>query len=70
MNQYNSVLLAGDLNEDLMNPNLHHLKDILAMNSMINLITLTTRITEHSSTLLDPIIVTDNLEILDSGIYQ
>ena len=68
MNQYNSILLAGDLNEDLMNPNLHHLKDIIAMNNMINIITLPTRITEHSSTLLDPIIVTDNLEILNSGV--
>ena len=53
MNQYNSILLAGDLNEDLMNPNLHHLKDIIAMNNMINIITLPTRIIEHSSTLLD-----------------
>ena len=68
MNQYNSILLAGDLNEDLMNPNLHHLKDIIAMNNMMNIITLPTQITEHSSTLLDPIIVTDNLEILNSGV--
>ena len=68
MNQYNSILLAGDLNEDLMNPNLHHLKDIIALNNMINIITLPTRITEHSSTLLDPIIVTDNLDILNSGV--
>ena len=68
MNQHNNIILAGDLNEDLMNPNLHHLKDIIAINNMINIITLPTRIIELSSTSLDTITVTYNLEILDSGV--
>ena len=49
MDQYNDILLAGDLNEDLMNPNLHHLKDVIArpINDMSKMINLPTRIIEH-----------------------
>ena len=31
-----NVILVGDLNEDLLNPNFHSLKDLVLINSMIN----------------------------------
>ncbi len=53
----NNIILLGDINEDQMNEHNHKLKDILVLNSLKNVITSPTRVTETSSTLIDPIIV-------------
>ncbi|MCG8097314.1 MAG: hypothetical protein JAZ17_27465 [Candidatus Thiodiazotropha endolucinida] len=58
-----NLIIVGDLNEDLLNPNFHNLKDVLMINSMTNVITEPTRI--HA--ILDPIIIPDDLPFLDSG---
>ena len=51
-----NIVLVGDLNEDLLNPNNHHLKDVIDSLSMTQLLDGPTRTTPHSSTLIDPII--------------
>ena len=34
----NNIIILGDMNEDLFNPNMHHLKDVLLLNSLHNII--------------------------------
>ena len=58
-----NVIILGDLNEDLMNQSLHNLKDILLLNSMINVINVPTR----QNALLDPILIPKDMEYSDSG---
>ena len=58
-----NLIIVGDLNEDLLNPNFHNLKDVLLINSMTNVITEPTR----QQAILDPIIITEDLPFLDSG---
>ena len=58
-----NLILVGDLNEDLLNPNYHNLKDLILVNSMKNVITEPTR--QHA--ILDPIIIPEDFPFLDSG---
>ena len=51
-----NLILVGDLNEDLLNPNYHNLKDLILVNSMKNVITEPTR--QHA--ILDPIIIPED----------
>lgn len=51
-----NFLLLGDINEDQLNPSNHKLKDILILNNLSNKINEPTRVTEYSSTLLDPVV--------------
>ena len=55
-----NLIVVGDLNEDLLNPNFHNLKDVLLINSMTNVITEPTR----QQAIL---IITEDLPFLDSG---
>ena len=54
-----TIIIVRDLNEDLNNKNVHHLTDILTINTI------------HSPTrqhaILDPIIIPDDMPFLDSG---
>ena len=67
---YPNIILLGDFNENLLNENLTHLKNIMLVNNLRNIITTPTRITAHSSTLLDPIIISDNFEFYKSRCYD
>ena len=58
-----NVIVLGDLNEDLLNPNVHGLKDVMILNSLVNVVSDPTRI----NALLDPIIINDDLTFLDAG---
>ena len=58
-----NLIIVGNLNEDLLNPNFHNLKDVLLINSMMNVITEPTR----QQAILDPIIIPEDLPFLDSG---
>ena len=58
-----NLILVGDLNEDLLNPNYHNLKDLILVNSMKNVITEPTR----QYAILDPIIIPEDFPFLDSG---
>ena len=59
-----NIVILGDLNEDLLNENYRNLRDILLTNSPQNIISVPTR----GRTLLDPIIVPDELTAHDSGV--
>ena len=52
------------MNEDLFNTNMHHLKDVLLLNSLHNIISEPTR----QLALLDPIILHDDMSPLNKGI--
>ena len=54
------------MNEDLLNPNMHNLKDVLLLNSLHNIISETTR----QLALLDPIIGHEDMSPLSQGIIQ
>ena len=57
------MLIVGDLNQDLLNPNFHNLKDLLLLNSLENVINEPTR----QQAIFDPTIISDDLPFLDSG---
>ena len=61
------VMILGNLNEDLLNDNLTHLKHVLLINNSINIVTEPTRVTLASSTLIDPIIISNNVEFHQAG---
>ena len=54
------------MNEGLFNPNMHHLKDVLLLNSLHNIISEPTR----QLALLDPIILHDDMSPLNQGIIK
>ena len=62
----NNIIILGDMNEDLLNPNMHHLKDVLLLNSLHNIISEPTR----QLALLDPIILHDDMSPLNHGIIK
>ena len=62
----NNIINLGDMNEDLLNPNMHNLKDVLLLNSLHNIISEPTR----QLALLDPIIVHEDISTLSQGIIQ
>lgn len=59
-----NIILVGDRNEDLLNDNGHTFKYVMLMNCSRNAITLHTR----NAALLDSVIVSDEMIVLDSGI--
>lgn len=61
-----NIIIVGDLNQDLLNPNEHHLTNIMTINNLTNVINKPTRVTATSSTLIDPILVTDSVRVLHS----
>ena len=62
----NNVIIVGDMNEDLLNPNCHNLKDILILNSLNKIISQPTR--QHA--LLDPIIFHNDMSFLHQCILE
>ncbi len=64
------IVLVGDINEDQLNPTNTKFKNVLMLNNMKNIINEPTRVTEHSQTLIDPIAITGDISIYDSGIIQ
>ena len=61
-----NIVIIGDLNQDLLNPREIHLNNILHLNSLSNIILQPTRITDHSSTLIDVILLTDSMTSLNA----
>lgn len=62
-----SVILTGDINIDFSNLTNIQLRDCLSIYNLRNVIQSPTRVTENSSTLIDPVIVSDACIVLDSG---
>jgi hypothetical protein len=53
---YDNIVILGDFNSDLSIANNNTLVEAMMMFNLVNIISKTTRITDHSNTLLDPII--------------
>ena len=62
----NNVIIVGDINVDLLSPNVHNLKDILILNSLNNTISQSTR----QNVLLDPVIIRNDMSFLHQGILE
>ena len=63
-----NLILVGDFNEDLLNKRVHHFSDIINSYNLSQLINEPTRVTHHSRTLLDPIIVGNVSYVKSSGV--
>ena len=53
-----------------MNIQNHQLKDLMILNDMTNVIKEPTRITDASRTLIDPIVVSENINVWHSGVLS
>ena len=62
----NNIIILWDMNEDLLNPRLHNLKDVLFLNTLQNIIDEPTR----QLALLDPIILHEDMSPLNQGIIK
>ena len=65
-----NIILTGDLNSDLFSSRNNKLIDTMNMLNLTNVIEKPTRITEHSSTLLDPIIISDSVHYSYSDVLK
>ncbi|MEW8546228.1 MAG: endonuclease/exonuclease/phosphatase family protein, partial [Candidatus Thiodiazotropha sp.] len=63
-----NIILVGDINIDFIHMSNAQLQDCLSLFNLTNVITEPTRIVGQSSTLIDPILVTDACSVLDSGV--
>ena len=62
-----NIIIVGELNEYILDDRNNHLRDVLSLNSMKNLISTPTRRTPNSETLLDAIAVSDSVGVLEVG---
>ena len=66
-----NMLILGDLNVDFLKLNTtHEFHTIMESYSLANIIQQPTRITRNTSTLIDPIIISENIQVHDSGIIN
>ena len=61
-----NIMLLGDFNENLLNPNFHNLRDILIVNSLQNVITTPTR----QQAILDPILIPTDMSYCNAGVIE
>ena len=62
----NKIIIIGDLNVDFLNiPRSHPVNDILTGQLLENTIYEPTRVTQNTSTLIDPILVTNEVSVFD-----
>ena len=67
---YDNIVILGDFNSDLSIANNNTLIETMMMFNLVNIISKTTRITDHSNTLLDPIIISDTINYIYSDNHQ
>jgi hypothetical protein len=65
-----NILILGDSNSDLLIANNNTLIETMMMFNLVNIISKTTRITDHSNTLLDPIIISDTINYIYSDVLS
>jgi hypothetical protein len=65
-----NIILTGDLNSDLFTSHNNKLIDTMNLFNLTNVIEKPTRVTEHSSTLLDPIIISDSIHYSFSDVLK
>jgi hypothetical protein len=63
-------VILGDVNSDLSIANNNTLIETMMMFNLVNIISKTTRITDHSNTLLDPIIISDTINYIYSDVLK
>ncbi|XP_071123950.1 uncharacterized protein [Mytilus edulis] len=69
--QFNeNIVITGDLNSDLFNVNNNKLIDTMDLFNLRNVIDKATRVTDKSSTLLDPIIISDCMSYYLSNVLD
>ena len=56
-----SIVILSDFNSDLSIANTNTLIETMMMFNLVNIISKTTRITDNSNTLLDPIFISDTV---------
>lgn len=64
------IILVGDINEDQLSTTSNKFKHVTMINNMTNVIKEPTRVTEHAQTLINPIVVTTEISVYDSGILK
>ena len=69
-NSCSNIIILGDINVDLLTVINHRLNDIMLTFNLKNVIREATRITNISSTLLDPILVSDTVNVLESSVIS
>ena len=65
-----NIVISEDLNSDLFSYNNNKLYDIIHQFNLKNVINKPTRVTDHSSTLLDPIILSDAIQFSFSDVLN
>jgi hypothetical protein len=65
-----NIILTGDLNSDLFTSHSNKLIDTMDLFNLTNVIEKPTRVTEYSSTLLDPIIISDSIHYYFSDVLK
>ena len=65
-----NIVILGDLNSDLFITNNNTLIETMMLFSLANIISKPTRITGHSNTLLDPIIISDTMNYIYSDVLK
>ena len=65
-----NIVTLGDLNSDLLIEHNNKLLYTMQVFNFKNIINKPTRVTDHSSTLLDPIIISDTMECLYSDVLK
>jgi hypothetical protein len=65
-----NVVITGDTNSDLFNAQNNKLSEIMTFFNFKNVINKPTRITAHSSTILDPIIISDAMSSIYSDVLN
>ena len=61
---YDNIVILGDFNSDLSIANNNTLVETIMMFNLVNIISKTTRITNQSNTLLNPIIISDTINYI------
>ena len=70
LNVSTDIFIVGDINEDQLNHNNRHLRNIQLLNNLKNVIVDPSRVTASSSTLIDPILVPNECNPLHSGVLD
>jgi hypothetical protein len=65
-----NIVILGDLNSDLFIANNNKLIETMMLFNLVNIISKPTRITAHSNTLLDPIIISDTMNYIYSYVLK
>ena len=70
LDENHNLVIVGDINENQLSNKSNKFKHILLLNNLKNIITVPTRVTATTSTLIDPIAISNNLDFYDSGVLN